>query len=1616
VFITVAGEPVELVAETVAAAKRMDYPAFAIHILNDGYVAKKDNWRDIEALASRMDVHCITRTVAGGAKAGNINNALRLTTLPLIAIFDADHVPHRDFLRKTVGYFANERVGFVQTPQFYKNYGENFLTRSTWEQQELFFGPICKGKNRLNAATMCGTNMVISRKALNEVGGMCTDSIAEDFVTGLFMHARGWKSVYVPEVLAEGLATEDLLSYTKQQFRWARGALDVLFRYNPLRYRGLTWAQRIQYIASASFYVSGLVVLFDILLPLVFFYTGAVPVLAPGMLLAAVFLPYMFCTLYTIQRTSNCFRLTAFTTPPPTGDTTAPTVSVSAPSTATVGTAISLTANASDNVGVAGVQFRINGSSQGSEDTSSPYSLSYTPTSAGTLTVSAVARDAAGNNTTSNSVSVTVSSAPPTQVCGNNIVESGEVCDGSQLAGQSCFTQGYTGGNLLCNGACSGYVTTSCTNTTPTPQGNNECTDGSDNDGDGRTDSNDTGCTADINNLTERLEAPIGMNTEHGVRFFASETVITFKDVFNGSALTGQINGTGYPQVWASYLQSNTSSAQPTVIVPTDRNGYPTQIPYDPDGAGGQAPVVVRTTFNRNPYAPTGSYTISFDGTGTVRVGSTDCVGTGGTTNCSVSITPTWSGTNLFILQSSASDPIRRIAVVTPNNASTYRTQPFYTPFVDMYRNFSVIRFMELMQTNHYPCDNAPAVADPSSDPTCVTTWAGRVLPNQIQSTHKGIAWEYAVDLANTVGADMWINVPHAANDEYVRELARLILGRLDRNRKVYVELSNEAWNGSFAQTRYFRNVGTARGYTGGTDVAGRKAYALRLSQVINIFNTEFGSQQNRLVRVLGAQLGAPYVASDLLSHWATATYNPSGSTLDAIAVNPYFGRTVTAADTVTGVLDYGQTFIDTQIIPALRDYRDLPTRGGRRIIAYEGGQHFLSDQSAGATATLLSANRNSRMGDLTRRLLDGWYANGGDLFMYFNSIRFPDQYGAFGAVEYLGQSPNPPKYQSLLDKITQLLGSIVTPPPPPPPPPTSGGTTQTLFTSMGGSALPNTATTIYSALTGNGGNDLWMTNTTETNAGSVLPAGTLNSFRFTSTYDTNLYDVGDAGDNIIATVMKNGVATSLTCTVTGAAGTGASGQEQCGTVPVVANPPITVSAGDRFTVRIQMQGTPTNPGGAAWSVDFTPSTSNTTVMAGSFNTGNSSARYLPPGVSTYTANFGIGANTDADGRVIVPIAGNITGIICRSNTSRTASVKTEVYVNGSVVGALDCTVPANSTNPVIVNATRALSVGDTVSLKYNNGGSGMIFATLLFAPTNSGKWWGGFSSGPAVTWGQYTYVSPLTGYGRTTCTWNGTCDTWPPPHINIDSMRVDLGTVPTGAQTLAVSVARHIEDPPGLNSAIASSLRCSFASGSSNTCTVNGPVSVDAVNNNDYWELWLNHTNTPNPSTLKVSTVYSSDLVTGGTTPPPPTGGTVNQITIIPAIEGTTPTARLFTVTISTPGASTPLVSQNVTAVGNSLTVTGLSLTPATYDIRIRANGYLMRRVTQALTNNATVSFSNLPAGDLNNDGVINSMDWSVMSGQWNTNNSTSDVNGDGVVNSIDFSFLNKNWGQTAQ
>ncbi len=172
----------------------MQYPNFSIYILNDGKVAHRNNWQEAEDVAKRQQVTCITRTISGGAKAGNINNAVSVTNEPYIVVFDADHAPKPDFLQETMGYFIDEKMAFVQSPQFYKNADVNQVTGGAWEQQALFFGPLLKGKDTVNATFMCGTNMVVRRIALEEAGGMSEKSIAEDFLTSLLVHEKKWKS------------------------------------------------------------------------------------------------------------------------------------------------------------------------------------------------------------------------------------------------------------------------------------------------------------------------------------------------------------------------------------------------------------------------------------------------------------------------------------------------------------------------------------------------------------------------------------------------------------------------------------------------------------------------------------------------------------------------------------------------------------------------------------------------------------------------------------------------------------------------------------------------------------------------------------------------------------------------------------------------------------------------------------------------------------------------------------------------------------------------------------------------------------------------------------------------------------------------------------------------------------------------------------------------------------------------------------------------------------------------------------------------------------------------------------------------------------------------------
>ena len=260
VFITVYGEDIEVVERTVTAAIRMR-GHHQTWVLDDG---RSDEVRD---LAARLGARYIRRLSSNGAKAGNVNHALSIASGQYFAIFDADFVPRPEFLYETVPFFIDDNVAFVQTPQAYGNLN-NMISRGAGFMQAVFYRFVQPGRNSFNAAFCVGTNVIFRRAAIDEVGGMYTDSKSEDVWTSLMLHERGWRSIYIPVTLAVGDAPQTVEDYTKQQLRWATGGFEILLTHNPFNpKRRLTVDQRIQYFITATHYLVGIVPLILLLVP-----------------------------------------------------------------------------------------------------------------------------------------------------------------------------------------------------------------------------------------------------------------------------------------------------------------------------------------------------------------------------------------------------------------------------------------------------------------------------------------------------------------------------------------------------------------------------------------------------------------------------------------------------------------------------------------------------------------------------------------------------------------------------------------------------------------------------------------------------------------------------------------------------------------------------------------------------------------------------------------------------------------------------------------------------------------------------------------------------------------------------------------------------------------------------------------------------------------------------------------------------------------------------------------------------------------------------------------------------------------------------------------------------
>ena len=267
------GEPLAMYERTLAACREVRYP-HTTYLLDE---TGDPRYREV---AEKHGAELLDMRDVPGAKAGNINRALELTDEEFVLVLDPDHVPFPNFLDRVLGHFRDPEVGFVQVAQAYYNQDRSFVARSAAEQTYSFYGPTMMGLHGHGANVAIGANCTFRREALASIGGHGI-GLAEDLVTAIRLHAEGWESIYVPEIVSRGLVPEDLGSFYAQQLKWSRGVHEVLFRELPRAFGDLTWRQRLAYLAIGTYFTGGLTTLLYLVLPYLYLWTGAQPAAMP---------------------------------------------------------------------------------------------------------------------------------------------------------------------------------------------------------------------------------------------------------------------------------------------------------------------------------------------------------------------------------------------------------------------------------------------------------------------------------------------------------------------------------------------------------------------------------------------------------------------------------------------------------------------------------------------------------------------------------------------------------------------------------------------------------------------------------------------------------------------------------------------------------------------------------------------------------------------------------------------------------------------------------------------------------------------------------------------------------------------------------------------------------------------------------------------------------------------------------------------------------------------------------------------------------------------------------------------------------------------------------------
>ncbi len=356
------------------------------------------------------------------------------------------------------------------------------------------------------------------------------------------------------------------------------------------------------------------------------------------------------------------------------------------------------------------------------------------------------------------------------------------------------------------------------------------------------------------------------------------------------------------------------------------------------------------------------------------------------------------------IRETDPADYIRNIQVYLPglDKPETQPSGPWNPAFLARWKGVDTVRYMDLQHTNGSKLEK----------------WSDRPQLGDATFSEIGVPFELLCDLANRLNANPWFCVPHRADDEFVRNMAQTIKKRLNPNLKVYVEYSNEVWNGQFEQCRYAQEKGKALLPDEQPWVCGWAWTSHRSREIFQIFEKEFGGT-DRLVRVLASQAANSYVSEQLLK------YSDVSKVTDALAIAPYFMNCIPKEYAeefirggVSGALDHLEKQALPQSIEWMKKQKELADQYGIDLVCYEAGQHLVGLWGANdreeLNAICLEANASERMGKLYDAYFKAWEDVGGGLMCHFSSTGNWSKWGSWGLFRWADEkTEDSPKYQA---------------------------------------------------------------------------------------------------------------------------------------------------------------------------------------------------------------------------------------------------------------------------------------------------------------------------------------------------------------------------------------------------------------------------------------------------------------------------------------------------------------------------------------------------------------------------------------------------------------------------